>query len=87
MVHLALAEAELVPEVIDCLVPHSWRPLESVQRALELAHMIRILGIDESVRLLPIHFFVKHSVEERCLDIHQVDNQLVLRRDAQDDPD
>ena len=39
--HLELGETDLAHEIVDGLVPHTRRLLETVQRALELAHMVR----------------------------------------------
>ena len=78
------AEAKLMKERCDALVPGARRLLEPVQGAREQAHMIRVGAVDEPRRLLAEHLLLEMTVEKGVRDVHLVHRPPARHRELED---
>jgi hypothetical protein len=54
--------------------PGSGRLLESIEGLDKLAHMIRMIFVDEAGRLIAVYSFGKVTMQERVLDVELMDD-------------
>ena len=66
-------EPLLLKEGRDPLVPGPRRLLQPAERTGEQAHVVRIVGVDETSRLLIEHLLVKMAMQESIRHIELVD--------------
>lgn len=60
---------------VNSTIPLVGCMFESVERLVELADVVRSLGVDVALRLCHVDHFSKWCVEECCLDIHLMDHE------------
>ena len=75
---LVLLESHLKHEFINGLIPRARGLLQTIDRALKMADVVRHSFVDVFIGLHLVDVFIKKSVENSCLDVHLVHGQLVL---------
>jgi hypothetical protein len=77
------AEAQLMQEAGDALVPGAGRLLQSIQGPREQAHVIGALGVDEADGLLTVHLFLQMAMKEGVGDVHLMHGPRTRRGEVQ----